>query len=126
MSASEHQATQDQGAAPRVAVLVPCYNEAPTIGKVIDDFRAQLPAATIYVFDNCCTDETPEIAAERGAVVIHEPRQGKGFVVESMFAEIDADLYVMVDGDDTYDAASVGRLLAPVREGGVVNRTGDA
>jgi len=99
------------------AVLIPCYNEEATIGKVVDDFRAQLPEAGIYVFDNCCTDETAAIAAQHGATVVKEPRKGKGYVIERMFEEIDADYYVMVDGDDTYPADSVGQLLAPVRAG---------
>jgi glycosyltransferase involved in cell wall biosynthesis len=101
----------------RIAVLIPCHNEEATIASVVDDFRAQLPHAAIYVFDNCCTDATAAIAAEHGAKVIKEPRKGKGFVVESMLASIDADYYVMVDGDDTYDAAGVSRLLAPVAAG---------
>ncbi|RPI63822.1 MAG: glycosyltransferase [Planctomycetaceae bacterium] len=101
----------------RVAVLLPCHNEAATIGKVVDDFRAALPTAAIYVFDNCCTDETAAIASAHGATVIREPRKGKGFVVESMFDGIDADYYVMVDGDDTYPAEAAPALLAPVMAG---------
>lgn len=97
-----------------MAVLIPCQNEQTTIGKVVDDFRRQLPSATIYVFDNCSTDASAAIAAKHGAVVIKEPRQGKGFVVESMFDRIDADFYVMVDGDDTYPADYVHKLLEPV------------
>ena len=84
---------------PRIAVMVPCHNEQATVGKVVDDFRAQLPDATVYVFDNCSTDRTAEIAQQHGAVVINEPRQGKGFVVESMFCRVKADYCVMVDGD---------------------------
>jgi glycosyltransferase involved in cell wall biosynthesis len=99
---------------PKIAVLVPCNNEEVTIGKVIDDFHSQLPSATIYIFDNCSTDRTAAVAAEHGASVIKEPRQGKGFVIESMFERIDADFYVMVDGDDTYPADCVHKLLAPV------------
>lgn len=102
---------------PKIAVLIPCYNEEITVGKVIDDFRRELPSATIYVFDNCSTDATASIAAERGAVVIKEPRQGKGFVVESMFGRVDADFCVMVDGDDTYPADHVNQLLEPVLAG---------
>ncbi|MFA6133408.1 MAG: glycosyltransferase [Phycisphaerae bacterium] len=105
---------QDQ---PRIAVLIPCHNEEVAIGKVIDDFRAALPSAEIYVFDNCCTDRTAQIAQERGAVVIREGRKGKGFVVERMLNDIEADYCVMVDGDDTYDAAGAGRLLGPVLSG---------
>jgi len=97
--------------------LIPCYNEAATIGKVVDDFRAELPEAPIYVFDNCCTDETAKIAADHGAVVLREPRKGKGFVVDSMLDRVDADGYVMVDGDDTYPADKVHELLAPVLSG---------
>ena len=102
---------------PKIAVLVPCYNEAQTVAKVVDDFRAQLPGATVYVFDNCSTDGTGEVARRRGAVVIKEPRQGKGYVVEAMFSRVEADFYVMVDGDDTYPADRVGDLLAPVMAG---------
>ncbi len=98
----------------RIAVLIPCYNEAATVGKVVEDFRRQLPDATIYVYDNNSADATAEIAARAGAVVIPEPRQGKGFVIESMFATAAEDVFVMVDGDDTYPAESVHDLLAPV------------
>ena len=97
-----------------VAVLVPCYNEAVTIGKVVDDFRAALPRATVYVYDNNSTDDTARIAAEHGAVVRRESRQGKGNVVRSMFRDIDADFYLMVDGDDTYPAEAAAALLAPL------------
>jgi hypothetical protein len=99
-------------ARPRIAVLVPCYNEEQSIGKVIDDFTAVLPEATIYVYDNNSQDRTAEIAAARGAVVRKETRQGKGNVVRRMFADIDADIFVMVDGDDTYDAASARKLVS--------------
>lgn len=101
----------------RIAILIPCYNEAATIGKVVDDFRAQLPEATIYVFDNCCTDETADVAMSHGATVVKEPRRGKGFVVESMFDRIDAEYFVMADGDDTYPPEKVHDLLAPVLDG---------
>jgi len=101
----------------RIAVLIPCYNEAATIGKVVDDLAARLPEATIYVFDNCCTDETPAIAREHGATVIREPRQGKGFVISSMLSRVDADYYLMIDGDNTYPADSADDLLAPVLAG---------
>jgi glycosyltransferase involved in cell wall biosynthesis len=101
----------------RIAVLIPCHNEEATIGKVVDDFRARLPEAQIYVFDNCCTDRTAAIAAEHGATVVIEPRQGKGFVVEGMLDRVEADYYVMVDGDDTYPAEKVRELLAPVTAG---------
>ena len=102
---------------PALAILIPCHNEETTIGKVIEDFRAQLPDAAIYVFDNCCTDRTAAIAGEHKARVIYEPRKGKGFVVESMFAAVRADFYVLVDGDDTYPAECVHDLLTPVLAG---------
>ena len=101
----------------KIAVLIPCHNEAATIGKVVEDFRAQLPTADIYVFDNCCTDETARIAAAAGATVLIEPRKGKGYVVESMLDRIEADYYVMVDGDDPYPAERVGDLLETVISG---------
>jgi glycosyltransferase involved in cell wall biosynthesis len=101
----------------KLAILIPCHNEGITIGKVIEDFRAQVPDASIYVFDNCCTDRTPEIAREKGATVLSVLRPGKGHVVESMLASVDSDIYVMVDGDDTYPAESVHALIEPVRVG---------
>lgn len=97
-----------------VAVLIPCYNEALTIGKVVDDFRAALPQADIYVYDNNSTDDTAAIASAHGAIVRFEPRQGKGYVVRQMFREVEADYYVMVDGDDTYPAESAPDLIAPL------------
>jgi glycosyltransferase involved in cell wall biosynthesis len=100
----------------RVAVLIPCLNEEATIAKVIADFRAALPEATIYVYDNYSTDRTVEIAGAAGAVVRREMRQGKGNVVRRMFADVDADLYVLVDGDATYDAASVRVMIGRVLE----------
>ena len=118
------QETKDvQAGAPRtqnvpeqgsVAVLIPCYNEAVTIGKVVDDFRRVLPEATVYVYDNNSLDGTGEIAREHGAVVRCERRQGKGNVVRQMMRDIDADYYLMVDGDDTYPAEAAGDLLAPL------------
>jgi glycosyltransferase involved in cell wall biosynthesis len=90
----------------RVAVLVPCYNEEAAIGKVVADFRAALPEAGIYVYDNNSTDRTMEAAAKAGAVVRREQHQGKGRVVRRMFTDVDADIYVLVDGDATYDAPS--------------------
>ncbi len=99
----------------RIAVLVPCYNEEAAIGRVVTDFRAALPTATVYVYDNNSRDMTVQMAAAAGAVVRREPLQGKGNVVRRMFADIDADVYVLVDGDDTYHAASapalIGKLL---------------
>lgn len=92
-----------------VAVLIPCYNEAQTIAQVVRGFRAALPEAVIYVYDNNSTDDTARLAAAAGAVVRHEPRQGKGNVVRSMFRDIDAAYYLMVDGDDTYPAGGGSR-----------------
>ena len=97
-----------------IAVLLPCYNEAATIGKVVDDFARELPEATIYVFDNCSTDGTADVAREHGATVIREARQGKGFVIDSMLRRIDADVYLMADGDDTYPADHARKVLQPV------------
>lgn len=99
---------------PRIAVLIPCHNEEPTIGAVITAFRSELPGADIYVFDNNSVDRTVECALTAGATVLREPRQGKGFVVQTMFRRVEADVYVMVDGDATYPAAEVHRLVAPV------------
>ena len=97
-----------------VAVLVPCYNEAVTVGKVVDDFKRALPDATVYVYDNNSSDDTARIAAEHGATVVRESRQGKGRVVRSMLRQIDADYYIMVDGDDTYPAEEAADLLKPL------------
>jgi glycosyltransferase involved in cell wall biosynthesis len=94
-----------------IAVLIPCYNEALTIARVIESFRTALPTAVIYVYDNNSTDDTAAQAAAAGAVVRHEPRQGKGNVVRRMFADIDADFYVLVDGDGTYEASLASDLL---------------
>lgn len=96
----------------QVAVLVPCYNEEQTIAQVVREFRAALPGATVYVYDNNSTDETSRLAAEAGATVRHEPMQGKGRVVRRMFAEIEADCYVLVDGDGTYDASDAPKMVA--------------
>jgi glycosyltransferase involved in cell wall biosynthesis len=95
----------------RVAVLVPCYNEEAAIGAVVSDFRAALPGATVYVYDNNSTDGTKARAAAAGAVVRGEPLQGKGNVVRRMFADVEADAYVLVDGDDTYHAASAPAMV---------------
>lgn len=95
-----------------IAVVLPCYNEASTIARVIEDFRAALPEAQIYVFDNASTDRTAAAAREAGALVIEEPRRGKGNVVRRIFAEVDADVYVMADGDGTYDAARARHLVS--------------
>ena len=98
----------------RVAVLIPCYNEERTIGDVVNQFRAQLPAASIYVFDNNSSDQTAARAQAAGAQVYYERRQGKGYVTQAMFRQVDADVYVIVDGDGTYPADAVHRLLAPI------------
>ena len=98
----------------KVAVLIPCYNESITIAKVVDDFKRVLPGADIYVYDNNSTDDTARIARDHGAIVKSEPRQGKGNVVRQMFRDIDADYYIMVDGDDTYPAEAAPDLLAPL------------
>jgi glycosyltransferase involved in cell wall biosynthesis len=100
-----------------IAVLIPCYNEEQTVGKVIDDFKQELPHAQIYVYDNNSKDRTAEIALEHGAIVKKEQRQGKGNVVRSMFREIDADYYIIVDGDDTYPAEFVHKLLTELQQG---------
>src|SRR6266849_9559625 len=94
----------------RVAVLVPCFNEEAAVAAVVADFRKALPAAKIYVYDNNSSDRTVAVAREAGAEVRSERRQGKGHVVRRMFADVDADIYVLVDADATYDAAS-GRAL---------------
>lgn len=111
---SSSEARQVSGAT--VAVLIPCLNESAAIGKVVRDFRASLPGAVVFVYDNGSTDDTVEVARAAGAVVRVEPLRGKGNVVRRMFADIEADIYVLVDGDDTYDPASaplmVDRLLA--------------
>ncbi|HEY6024801.1 MAG TPA: glycosyltransferase family 2 protein [Pseudolabrys sp.] len=100
----------------RVAVLVPCYNEEKSIAKVIEDFRSALPTAAILVYDNNSTDDTARVARAAGAAVLFEKRQGKGFVVRRMFADVDADIYVLVDGDATYDAPSVRRMIGRLLE----------
>lgn len=102
---------QAQRAQPRVAVLVPCFNEEAAIARVVADFRKELPSADIYVYDNNSKDRTAAVAREAGAIVRSERRQGKGHVVRRMFADIDADIYVLVDGDATYDSASVPKMI---------------
>jgi glycosyltransferase involved in cell wall biosynthesis len=101
-----------------IAVLVPCYNEEAAIGQVVHDFRAALPSAKIYVYDNNSSDLTAERAREAGAIVRYEERRGKGNVVRRMFADVEADIYVLVDGDDTYDAAAAPKLTRALVEGG--------
>lgn len=114
---SEGKPAVVRDAAERVAVLIPCLNEEKTISKVVRDFRAQLPEAEVYVFDNGSTDNTVKEAAEAGATVLREARKGKGFVVQAMFMRVEADIYIMVDGDDTYPAEMVHALIAPVAQG---------
>jgi len=103
----------------KIAVLLPCLNEEPTLGKVIQDFKKQLPLATVYVFDNGSTDRSPQIALENGAELIPVPQRGKGHVVRKMFEAVEADIYVMVDSDDTYDSTRVWDLISPVLDQGV-------
>lgn len=98
----------------RIAVLVPCYNEAATVTKVVEDFRRELPESVVYVFDNNSSDDTADLARKAGATVIREKKQGKGHVVAAMLEKVDADYYIMVDGDDTYPADRARDLLAPV------------
>lgn len=101
---------------PKIAVLIPCYNEELAIPQVVRDFRTVLPQAKIYVYDNNSKDRTKEVAAREGAIVKTEPLQGKGNVVRRMFADIEADIYVLVDGDDTYDAASAPAMIRTLLE----------
>ena len=108
-----------------VAVIVPCYNEALTIGKVVDDFGRELPGATVYVYDNNSSDDTAKIAREHGAVVRFEPRQGKGNVCRQMFRDIEADCYLMVDGDDTYDETKAKAMVEPILSGEADMTVGD-
>ena len=101
----------------KTAILIPCYNESATIKKVVCDFKKVMPHADIYVYDNNSTDGTDEIARENGAIVRYEYKQGKGNVVRSMFRDIDADCYIMVDGDDTYPAESAKEMCDYVLDG---------
>ena len=109
----------------RIAVLIPCYNESQTIGKVVREYREALPEADIYVYDNNSTDGTDEIARAAGAIVRYEYRQGKGNVVRSMFRDIDADCYLMTDGDDTYPAENARQMADLVLNKGVDMVIGD-
>ena len=109
----------------KIAVLVPCYNESKTIAKVVADFKAALPEATVYVYDNNSTDGTDEIARGAGAEVRYEHRQGKGNVIRSMFRDIDADCYLMIDGDDTYPADHAREMCRLVLEDGCDMVIGD-
>lgn len=109
----------------KIAVLIPCYNEELTVEKTVSDFKRVLPNADIYVYNNNSKDRTKELALKAGAIVKDEYRQGKGAVVRSMFRDIDADVYIMVDGDDTYPAEEVEGLIAPVLEGKADMAIGD-
>src|SRR6185369_12555018 len=102
-----------------VAVLIPCLNEEKTIGKVVSDFRQALAGAQVLVFDNNSTDETALVAERHGATVFAAPRRGKGNVVKQMFEQVDAEIYVMVDGDDTYPANAAREMIAEFRKGGI-------
>ncbi|MBE8955259.1 MAG: glycosyltransferase [Quinella sp. 2Q5] len=110
---------------PKIAVLIPCYNESRTIAKVVRDYRQALPDATIYVYDNNSTDGTDEIARRAGAEVRYEYRQGKGNVIRTMFREIDADCYLMIDGDDTYPAENAREMCDLVLNGAADMVIGD-
>jgi len=101
----------------KVAVLIPCYNEELTVEKVVSDFKKELPKADVYVYDNNSKDNTAKLAKKAGAIVVPEYKQGKGNVVRSMFSDIDADYYVLVDGDDTYPADEVHQLLDKAKQG---------
>ncbi|RPH96060.1 glycosyltransferase [candidate division KSB1 bacterium] len=103
---------------PTIAVLLPCYNEEVTVAKVVKDFRAVLPQASIYVFDNNSTDRTAELARDAGAIVVKSPRQGKGHVVRHMFETVEADIFVMADGDDTYPPEEAPSLIRTLEETG--------
>ena len=103
--------------APRVAAIVPCHNEETAVATVVKDLHDAIPDAVVYVYDNASTDRTAEVAAAAGAVVRHEARRGKGEVIRRAFADVDADVYVMVDGDDTYDATVAGDLVEAMLSG---------
>ena len=109
----------------KIAVLIPCYNESLTIEKVVKDFKTVLPEADIYVYDNNSSDGTDEIARKAGAIVRYERKQGKGNVIRSMFHDIDADCYVMVDGDDTYEAKDARKIVECVLNHGADMVIGD-
>ena len=109
----------------KTVVVIPCYNEEQTIGVVVKDFKRELPESEIYVMNNRSTDRSSEIAEEAGAIVMQVRRQGKGAVVREMFRKIDADIYVMIDGDDTYPAEAVHELIKPVADGTAEMVVGD-
>lgn len=109
----------------KVAILIPCYNESQTIAKVVNDYKRIYPFADIYVYDNNSTDGTDQIAKEAGAIVRYESRQGKGNVIRSMFMDVEADVYLIIDGDDTYPVENTGRMIKMVLEDGVDMVVGD-
>lgn len=109
----------------KIAVLIPCYNESKTIAKVVEDYRAALPEADIYVYDNNSTDHTDDVAREAGAIVRYEYRQGKGNVIRTMFREVEADCYLMIDGDDTYPAENAREMVTLVLDKHVDMVVGD-
>jgi hypothetical protein len=119
MRGASEEPKAEKRPAPRVAVVLPCFNEAASIARVVGEFRAALPGARVIVFDNASTDDTSLVARAAGAEVFFERRPGKGNVVRRMFADIDADIYLMADGDGTYDAAAAPRLIAAVAEDNV-------
>ena len=112
MSSNQNLAEAMAASRHEVAILVPCYNEERAIAKVVADFRAALPEAVVYVYDNNSSDNTVAVATAAGAVVRRERHQGKGYVVRRMFNDIEADIYVLVDGDATYDAPGAQRMIA--------------
>jgi len=117
LDATTTQALHGVDVAPKVAVILPCYNEAAAIAQTVQAFRDALPGAAIYVYDNASSDDTAVVAAAHGAIVRHEHRRGKGNVVRRMFADVDADIYVLADGDGTYDAASAPEMIRMLRAG---------
>jgi len=108
----------------RIAAIIPCYNEAGAVGQVVADLRRAVPSAEIYVYDNASTDDTATIAAEAGALVRTEDRKGKGNVIRRAFADVDAEIYLLIDGDDTYDASAAPALIAALTDGPVDHVTG--
>ena len=110
-------ANQSPTTSPSIAVAIPCYQEEKTITQVVTEFKKLLPGSTVYVFDNNCTDRTAEFARAAGATVIREKKQGKGYVVATLFEVIPDDIIIMIDGDGTYDATAVHRLLEPILAG---------
>lgn len=121
----QDSAVYNRSSMKKTAILIPCYNESRTIEKVVRDYRSAFPEADIYVYDNNSTDHTDELARKAGAIVRYEHKQGKGNVVRSMFRDIEADCYIMVDGDDTYPAEDAVKLAELVNEQGVDMAVGD-